>query len=225
MPDKKAAERTRRADLKNERLQVEEQLYWARHEGVPKEKRAALERKWNDIRREQRALDGKPWTDKVDRRDDFTFEQTEKTNQRGELVGIGSLLVMDVLAGAMPGKRLPGNMFVPVDLLRPVLSELLATGSSRAAHRPWLGLNSAESEGKVKVTKVSEASPAEAAGLQAGDVVLAVDGNAVSTPAPTSAASGRMRASASRLSSEQSTCTKSGFSRPSTDSTAAKSRW
>ena len=43
-------------------------------------------------------------------------------NARGELMGIGSLLVMDG-AAARAGDR-PGNMFVPVDLLRPILEEL-----------------------------------------------------------------------------------------------------
>ena len=37
-------------------------------------------------------------------------------NKDGELVGIGSLFVMDAMT---PGERLPGNMFVPVDLLKP----------------------------------------------------------------------------------------------------------
>ena len=50
-------------------------------------------------------------------------------NKDGELVGIGSLFVMDALT---PGERLPGNMFVPVDLLKPVLEELIA-------HRPAEG--------------------------------------------------------------------------------------
>ena len=65
-------------------------------------------------------------------------------NQRGELMGIGSLLVADALGG---GRRLPGNMFVPVDLLKPILGELRQTGSSRLSHRPWVGLTSAEQSG------------------------------------------------------------------------------
>src|ERR1051325_885505 len=40
---------------------------------------------------------------------------------RGELLGIGSLIVPD--AGA-PGTQSPGNMFVPVDLLKPILADL-----------------------------------------------------------------------------------------------------
>ena len=58
-------------------------------------------------------------------------------NHRGELVGIGSLFVMSTMGGE---RRLPGNMFVPVDLLRPVLEEMRTTGTTRASRRPWLGL-------------------------------------------------------------------------------------
>ena len=57
-------------------------------------------------------------------------------NRNGELLGIGSLFVLEA-AGA--DRALPGNMFVPVDLLRPVLAEMQSTGSTRASVRPWLG--------------------------------------------------------------------------------------
>ncbi len=99
-------------------------------------------------------------------------------NQRGELLGIGSLLVADALG---ENKRVPGNMFVPIDLLKPILAELQRSGSSRQSHRPWLGLTSSEQGGRVQIVRVSEDSPAEAAGLAPGDVVLAVDDSKVVT--------------------------------------------
>lgn len=99
-------------------------------------------------------------------------------NQHGELIGIGSLFVLDAIE---PNRQLPGNMFVPVDLLKPILAELRQSGSSKASHRPWLGLNSREQDGRVQVQRVSKESPAQAAGLQPGDVVLAVDGAKVAT--------------------------------------------
>lgn len=99
-------------------------------------------------------------------------------NQKGELIGIGSLFVMDALG---EGRQLPGNMFVPVDLLEPILAELQSTGSTQRSRRPWLGLNSVEQAGRVQVVRVSKASPAAAAGLMPGDVVLAVDGTKVTT--------------------------------------------
>ena len=94
-------------------------------------------------------------------------------NQRGELLGIGSLFVADT-RGETP--RLPGNMFVPVDLLKPILAEMQATGTSKQSRRPWLGVTSTEQAGKVQVVRVATDSPAEASGVEAGDVILAVDG-------------------------------------------------
>ena len=99
-------------------------------------------------------------------------------NDRGELLGIGSLLLLDATG---ENRRLPGNMFVPVDLLKPILAELQQTGSSHLSHRPWLGLSSSEQSGRVQVLRVSQDSPAQLAGLKAGDVVLAVDGVTVAT--------------------------------------------
>lgn len=79
------------------------------------------------------------------------------------------------------GRRLPGNMFVPVDLLKPILSEMQQTGSTRVSRRPWLGLSSTEQGGRVQIIRVSKHSPAQVAGLEPGDLVLAVDGVKVAT--------------------------------------------
>jgi S1-C subfamily serine protease len=99
-------------------------------------------------------------------------------NQKGQLLGIGSLLVMDAMG---QNRRLPGNMFVPVDLLKPILTEMEQSGTSRLSMRPWLGLTSSDASGRVQVLRVSDDSPAQQAGLKGGDVVLAVDGNQVSS--------------------------------------------
>ena len=93
-------------------------------------------------------------------------------NQQGELLGIGSLLVGDALG---ENRRVPGNMFVPVDLLQPILAELRKSGTSAQSRRPWLGLTSTDQGGRVQILRVNEESPAQIAGLRAGDVVLAVD--------------------------------------------------
>jgi serine protease Do len=99
-------------------------------------------------------------------------------NQRGELIGIGSLYVGDAMGG---NRRLPGNMFVPTDLLRPILAEMQKTGGTQLSHRPWIGLSSTEQGGRVQIVRVNRDSPAKAAGLEPGDFVLAVDGDKVST--------------------------------------------
>lgn len=103
-------------------------------------------------------------------------------NARGELVGIGSLVVSDALGPGEP--RMPGNMFVPVDLLRPILAELRRDGSSRQSHRPWLGVHCVEQAGELRVVRVNPDSPAEAAGLRPGDRILRIDGVEVSALQP-----------------------------------------
>lgn len=97
-------------------------------------------------------------------------------DRQGRLVGIGSLAVGDA-AGA--GVASPGNMFVPVDALKPILGDLLALGRRDGPGRPWLGLQAQEHAGHVIVRRVTEDGPAEGAGLQPGDVVLAVGGRQV----------------------------------------------
>jgi S1-C subfamily serine protease len=97
-------------------------------------------------------------------------------NKDGELVGIGSLLVMDALK---PGERFPGNMFVPVELLEPILAEMIATGRQKGGRRPWIGVSSMEDDGRLRVLRVTDESPAEQAGLRAGDIILGLGGRPV----------------------------------------------
>ncbi len=94
----------------------------------------------------------------------------------GKLVGIGSLWVSDALE---IGAAFPGNMFVPIDLLKPMLDDLLSTGRSREPARPWLGVYSEEIQGHVVVSRVLPESPAAVAGLSRGDIILGVGGEAV----------------------------------------------
>jgi S1-C subfamily serine protease len=94
----------------------------------------------------------------------------------GKLVGIGSLWVSDALEA---GAAFPGNMFVPIDLLTPMLDDLLVTGRRREPARPWLGVYSEEIQGHVVVTRVLPESPAAQAGLARGDIILGVGGEAV----------------------------------------------
>jgi len=93
----------------------------------------------------------------------------------GKLLGIGSLLVQE----AVGGKSVDGNMFVPIDLLAPILDEMLASGRPARPPRAWLGLYIAEMEGRLVVGGLAPGGPAERAGLKLGDLILEVGGEPV----------------------------------------------
>jgi S1-C subfamily serine protease len=88
----------------------------------------------------------------------------------GKLVGIGSLMVSDAKAD------LPGNMFVPIDRLPPVMGDLLTLGRPSAPSRPWLGINLRKLDGKLVVSRVASDGPSDKAGVRHGDQVTAIDG-------------------------------------------------
>ncbi|MGH7390775.1 MAG: S1C family serine protease [Candidatus Rokuibacteriota bacterium] len=97
-------------------------------------------------------------------------------NQEGKLLGIGSLSVNDAMGSQT---QVPGNMFVPIDLLKPLLSDLVALGKSSARPRPWIGVQTQEVEGNVIVTRVSADSPADAAAMRPGDVIVGIGGQTI----------------------------------------------
>lgn len=96
----------------------------------------------------------------------------------GSLVGIGSLAVQDAYRGEPP---LPGNMFIPVDHLKSVLADLLTSGRSATGSQPWLGIYTEEIEGRLLVRRLAEEGPADAAGIVAGDIIVAVAGAPVTS--------------------------------------------
>jgi S1-C subfamily serine protease len=81
----------------------------------------------------------------------------------------------------IPNRRMPGNMFVPVDLLKPILAQLSKNTETRDARRPWLGLSTQEVDGRLFVLRVQEEGPAERAGLKSGDIILSIQGDPVSS--------------------------------------------
>jgi S1-C subfamily serine protease len=97
-------------------------------------------------------------------------------NREGKLVGVGSLIV-----GNAAGKDQPGNMFVPIDALPPILADLLAQGRPAGPAQPWLGVNTEEQGGRLVITRVTPEGPAEKAGLGRGDVIIGVGGVATRT--------------------------------------------
>ena len=106
----------------------------------------------------------------------YEFGGAALIGRDGSLLGVGSLIVGDA---AGPGRQMPGNMFVPIDALKPILADLTETGRSKLPPRPWLGLSSEEERGRLFVTRVSPESPAAEAGLAKDDIILGVAGEQV----------------------------------------------
>ena len=97
----------------------------------------------------------------------------------GELIGIGSLQ----LERERAGKAEHVNMIVPIDPLKPVLNDLRRFGKVNRPARPWLGMFSTEIDNRVVVIGISGNGPAARAELKAGDVILAVRGEKVTSQA------------------------------------------
>jgi S1-C subfamily serine protease len=97
---------------------------------------------------------------------------------KGDLLGIGSL--------QLEQRRAPDivqhiNMIVPIDVLKPVLEDILVSGRPNRPPRPWLGLYAAEIEDRVVIVGLAEGGPALRADLRQGDIILAVSGVEVET--------------------------------------------
>src|SRR5579863_9248061 len=100
---------------------------------------------------------------------------TALVGEEGLLLGIGSLFVEE----SMAQERFDANMFVPVDLLAPVLEDMVEFGHPRRPPRPWLGIYTAEQADHVIVAGLTRDGPAHRAGLHLGDVIAEVAGQRV----------------------------------------------
>ncbi len=101
---------------------------------------------------------------------------TALVGEDGKLVGVGSLLVQE----ASGPDTIDANMFVPIDLLEPILEDMCKLGRPARAARPWLGLNATPLQGMLVVRGLTQGGPAQRAGVRLGDVLLEVAGEPVS---------------------------------------------
>ena len=106
----------------------------------------------------------------------FKYAGAALIGPKGRLLGIGSLLVSDTQG---KGSLSPGNMFVPIERLKPILASLVATGRSPEPPTPWLGVITEVVRGRLFISSVRPGGPAAASGLRAGDIILEVAGSPV----------------------------------------------
>jgi serine protease Do len=101
-----------------------------------------------------------------------SFAGSALINEFGELLGIGSLYISDAAAEGVP---MPGNLFVPINDLKPILDDLIVNGKRTVNVKPYMGLTSNDDTGKVMVTRVNDDGPAAKAGFKENDIILKVN--------------------------------------------------
>jgi S1-C subfamily serine protease len=99
-------------------------------------------------------------------------------DEDGKLIGVGSLMVRDAMADR-PG--VAGNLFVPVNLLKPILADMLADGKRSGTAPAWLGMVVEARGAQLVVASVFGGGPADRAGVAPGDVVIGVAGQKAAT--------------------------------------------
>jgi S1-C subfamily serine protease len=101
---------------------------------------------------------------------------TAMIGPEGKLLGIGSLQVQQVLKD---GRSEDINMIVPIDLLKPILEDMLTVGRPRRPARPWLGLYATEIDRQITIAGVTARGPAKRADVRTGDIVVGVAGKEI----------------------------------------------
>jgi len=94
----------------------------------------------------------------------------------GDLIGIGSLQLQHAVE---KGQTQNINMIVPIDLLKPIIDDLMKFGRRNMPARPWLGLYATEVENRLVIVGLADRGPAKKADLRTGDIILSVAGKDV----------------------------------------------
>jgi S1-C subfamily serine protease len=93
-------------------------------------------------------------------------------DREGRLCGLGSLVIQGFEAH---GNTSTVNMFVPIELLEPIIDEICEHGRRSTPPRPWLGMLVHDDHNDLTVVGVYRNCPADKAGLRPGDVIVGID--------------------------------------------------
>jgi len=104
------------------------------------------------------------------------FAGAALVSPKGRLLGVGSIYTQLTAPGI---GAVPCNMYVPIDLLKPILEDLINSGRSREPPQPWLGVHLDETYGRVIVIRTAKDGPSARAGLNTGDIIVGIDGKPV----------------------------------------------
>jgi S1-C subfamily serine protease len=90
----------------------------------------------------------------------------------GKLCGLGSLVIQgfETRSGSATV-----NMFVPIELLAPIIDEIVLHGRRLTPPRPWLGMLVHDDQQDLTVVGVYRNCPADKAGLRPGDIIVGID--------------------------------------------------
>jgi S1-C subfamily serine protease len=95
----------------------------------------------------------------------------------GRLCGLGSLVIQGF---ELDGETHTVNMFVPIDLLTPIVDEICRHGRRAGPQKPWLGvLVHEDQDDRLTIVGVYRNCPADKAGLKPGDVIVRIDDSPV----------------------------------------------
>jgi S1-C subfamily serine protease len=93
-------------------------------------------------------------------------------DSHGRLCGLGSLVIQGF---ETPAGTNTVNMFVPIELLSPIVDEIIEHGRRLSPPRPWLGMLVHDDQQDLTVVGVYRNCPADKAGLRPGDIIVGID--------------------------------------------------
>jgi S1-C subfamily serine protease len=93
-------------------------------------------------------------------------------DDQSRLCGLGSLVIQGFETRTGTNTV---NMFVPIELLAPIVDEICVHGRRLTPPRPWLGMLVHDDQQDLTVVGVYRNCPADKAGLRPGDIIVGID--------------------------------------------------